>query len=163
MIPFPWISFMMADACCFLCFTMVLCDNMVFCSLLKIKGRYWGNVKNSFGVFCNHPFEREHLCSLLRVYYCFLLKDFNTHSESGDRVCYSLTGNLTVNRGWFSEFQAQSYLYTSTMIIRPWKTMKELASFPLPLCFLQFILICRCFPYWPSFVPVSQYINSSKL
>ena len=49
-----------------------------FCSLWKIKEHYWGNVKNSFGVFCNHPFERQHLCSLLRVCYCFLLKDFNT-------------------------------------------------------------------------------------
>lgn len=55
-------------------------------------------MKNSFGVFYNHPFEREHLCSLLGIYDCFLLSDFNMHSLSGDRACYSLTGNVTVNR-----------------------------------------------------------------
>lgn len=126
------------------------------CSLLKTKEHYWGNVKDSFGVFYNHPFEREHLCSLLRVYYYFLLKDFNTHSLSGDRACYSLTGNVTVNRGWFSEFQAQSYLHASTMIIRQWETMKELASFPLPLSFHS--LICHYFK-----TGLHLAINSSKL
>lgn len=38
LIPFPWISFMMADACCFLCFTMVLCDSMIFL-LFPVKNK----------------------------------------------------------------------------------------------------------------------------
>lgn len=64
LIPFPWISFMMAEACCFLCFTMVLCDSMVFFLFPVENKRYWSNVTNSYEVFHSHPFEREHLCFL---------------------------------------------------------------------------------------------------
>lgn len=66
----------MADACCFLCFTMALCDSIV-CFLFPVgsKGTQLRQCEGFIPIILS---EKEHLPSLVRICYCFSLKGQHT-------------------------------------------------------------------------------------
>lgn len=82
--------------------------------------------------------------SIFVLYYCFLLEGSNTIPCLVTEYAVHWQAMSQWTEADSQSFRP-SYLYTSAIIIGQWETMKELASFPLPLSLSQFILTCHCF------------------
>lgn len=115
-----------------------------FCSLLKIKKHYWGNVKNSFAIFYNHPFEG----GIFVLYYCFPLKGlipFLVWWQSMlfiDRQCHS-------EQRLILQFQAHLIYTLVQSLLGNEKQWKSWLPFPSFLTFTVHFNL-SLLPYWPS-------------
>ena len=87
--------------------------------------------------------------SIFVLYYCFLLEGSNTIPCLVTEYALHWQAMSQWTEADSQSFRP-SYLYTSTIIIGQWETMKELASFPLPLSTFTVYFNLSLLPYWPS-------------